>query len=232
MINISEIEPHTLKENFLVALNFPGDGLVFFRIHEKEIILYPDYTEINTTNTGVITSGEWVDSARLGMSAFNIDNILRVTNCEHLYQVFMGIKSSAVRRYLYYPWEVQQGSLDEKSAYRESVFGFITGEESPYHRPTHYSEVWIPVDVDVGFAWYNPTNVTQDIGLNLVIVKYGVELYKDPDAIEKILANKTACRIATLGGMTPIRNYDVGNIYGVDFIPFDSTRAEIEKAIA
>jgi hypothetical protein len=86
-MDISRIEPKFIKENQLVGLGFPRQGYVFARINGIEDVYYDNYTE----SPGSVAADTYEDSSRLPISEFSLDNLLRVEQCDHLYQVFMDI---------------------------------------------------------------------------------------------------------------------------------------------
>lgn len=236
-MDISRIEHLFLKENFLLALNFPGaeGGILPLRILAKEFIQYKyqavtETSEGARTTTGTIAADTQEDSSRLTLSAFNHDNVLRVTDCNHVYQVFMGIKPSAIRQYLFYPFEKSRRNLDIRSIFNKSPYGYIDGFESPYDKPSEQTEIWIPKDIDVGFAWHNPLSSAEQIDINLFIVRYLIKVIRDADTAESIVRGKVPTRVATLGGIDSI-TYDARNVFNADLIPFDASREKIESAI-
>lgn len=238
-MDISRVEHLFLKENYLLALNFPGvqeGGILPLRILAREMIQYK-YQAVTETNegaratTGTIAADTQEDSSRLTLSTYNLDNVLRVTDCNHVYQVFMGIKPSAIRQYLYYPFEKSRKNLDVKSIFNKAPYGYIDGFESPYDYPSEQTELWIPKDVDVGFAWHNPLNSAEQIDINLFIVRYLIKVMRDADIVEGIIKGKVPARVATLGGIDSF-TYDSRNIFNADLIPFDASRPQIEAALA
>lgn len=235
-MDYSRIKDLFLRENYLLALNFPVDGIVPLRVLAREFVEYK-YQAVSAsgegarTTTGTVAADTQVDAARLTLSTFNLDNVLRVLDCNHVYQVFMGIRPSAIRRYLYYPLEKSRGNLDVKPVFSKSPFGYIDGFESPYDAPSEQSEIWIPKNIDVGFSWYNPLTAAAQIDLNILIVDYLVKVVRDADIVEDVIRGKTPARIATLGGVDQIR-YNARDVYNTDLIPFDSTRDDIESALA
>lgn len=213
-----------LKENFLLGLSFPSVGCVFFRVGARELVPYV-YDEI-----GDVTSDEWKDSARLGLSAKDITNVLKVEDCDMIYQVFMGISPSPLKRYLHYPVESIRGNLDETNNYTKSDFGFIDGFESSFNDLSPSTEVWIPKDMKVGFAWHNPTNRTIRAMLNLMIVRYRVKVVRDPDLIHRILTGRKECRIATVGGVA-VTPYNTRSVWDIEPVPFGATLDEIDSLV-
>lgn len=237
-MDISRIEHLFLKENYLLALNFPGvqeGGILPLRILAREMVAYK-YQAVSITNegarstAGTVAADTQIDSSRLTLNTFNLDNILKVTDCNHVYQVFMGIKPSAIRQYLYYPFEKSRRGLDVKSIFTKSPYGYIDGFESPYNYPSEQTEVWIPKDVDVGFAWHNPLNSAEQIDLNLFIIRYLVKVVRDSDVVQGIVAGKTPIRVATLGGLDGF-TYNTRDIFNADLIPFGASSDQINSAI-
>jgi len=226
-MDISRIKDRFLKENQLVGLNFPGQGYIFYRATGVETIYY-EYDE----SPGSIAANTQEDAARLPMSAYSIDNMLRVENCDHLYQVFMGWKPGAVRQYLYYPYETARRNLDVKRIYTKSPFGYIDGFESPYDCPSPDTEIFIPKDVDVAFAWWNPLSESVTVEEHILIRRMQVDIIRDSDLIEKILKGTQPCRLVTLGGIDSSFDYDAKSILDVGFVKLGATRSEIEEAVA
>lgn len=234
-MDTSRVEHLFLKENYLLGLNFPVDGIIPLRILAKEVINF-SYQAVTKTNegsittTGTIAADTQVDSSKLSFNAYNIDNIIRVLDCAHIYQMFVGIKPSAIKQYLYYPAESAQKGLDQKPIFSKSPYGYIDGFESPYDKPSPQTEMWIPKGIDVGFSWYNPLSTAEQVDLNLLIVKYLVKVVRDGDIVEGMIKGNTPMRIATIGGLDGV-NYNPRPIFGTDLIPFDAPREDIDAAL-
>jgi hypothetical protein len=226
-MDISRIEPHFIKENQLVGLGFPNQGYVFWKINGIEEVFYEDYVE----SPGSITADAYEDAARLPLDAYSIDNLLRVENCDHLYQVFMGWQPGAVRRYLAYPFEHLRGNLDVKAVYSKAPFGYLTGFESPSNAPSPLTDLWIPKDVDVGFAWWNPLSTTETVQIDILIRRLKVSVIRDADLVERILKGTQPCKLKSLGGIAGSLDYNATNKLDVEFINLGSTRSEIEAAL-
>lgn len=224
-MDVSRIESRFIKENHYLGLGFPTQGYLFFRVAGVEPIYY-EYDEITS-----IAADTFRDSARLGRSADNIDNILRVTDCDHMYQVFMGWQPSCVRQYLYYPYETARRNFDLRRVYSKGPFGFVSGFDSPYDCPSPDTELFIPKDVDVGFAWYNESEATVALRIALMVRRLSVEILREGDLIEKIVGGKQPCRLCTAGGVGDSFGYKAPDVLDVDFINLGATRAEIDKAI-
>jgi hypothetical protein len=227
-MDISRIEPHFIKENQLVGLGFPDQGYVFFRINGIEDVVYDNYTE----SPGAIAADTYEDAARLPIDEFSIDNLLRVENCDHLYQVFMGWQPGGIRRYLAYPFESLRGSLDVKRVYTKSPFGYIEGFESPPNQPSPKTEMWIPKDIDVGFAWWNPLSASETVQIDILIRRLDVSVIRDSDTVDRILKGTQPCKLKSLGGIAGSMDYGAKRLLDVDFVKLGATRGEIEAALA
>ena len=225
-MDVSNIEHLFVKENHLIGLGFPAQGFVFVRVNGVETIEY-EYDE----SPGAIAAATQEDAARLPMSLYNIDNVLRVDSCEHIYQAFMGWKPGAVRRYTYYPYETARGNLGVKRVYTKSPFGYTEGFQSPYDSPSPVTEMFIPKGVEVAFAWWNPLNTAVKVEEHMLLRRLNVSIVRDVDLIERILKGQQPCRLTTLGGIDSSFNYDAKKFLDVDHIPLGSTRAEIEEAV-
>ena len=227
-MDISRIKPSFIKENQYVGLNFPNQGYVFWKIEAIEEIPYEGYTE----SPGTIAAGIRKDSARLPISADSIDNLLEVKECHHLYQVFMGWSPGVVKRWEAYPSETLRKSLDVKMVTVGGDFGDITGFESPKTAPSPQTELWIPTAIDVGFAWENPSNVSVDVEISMMIRRIEVRVLRDADLIEKILKGNQPCKLKSLGGIEGSLNYNTRSRLDVGTLFLDATRDEIEAAVA
>ncbi len=222
----SRIEHLFLKENQLVGLGLPGQGFLFYRCLGVEKTEY-EYTESPSS----VAADTFEDSSRLPMSAYSIDNLLRVTSCNHLYQVFMGWKPGCIRQYLYYPYETSRRNLDVKKVYSKSMFGFLRGFDSPFDDPSPETEIWIPRDVDVGFGWWNPTQSSETVTVKLVIRRLAVDILRDVDLVSRILSGSQPCRLVSVGGIQDSFSYAAREKLDVDPVKLNFQRSEIEAAI-
>lgn len=227
-MDTTDIEPYFIKENQLVGLGFPDQGYVFWKISSVKNVFFRDYTE----SPGTIAANTFVDPERMPLDEFSIDNVLRIEQCDHLYQVFMGWDPGVVRRYDAYPYEQLRGNLDTKNTYTKSKFAYVSGYDSPATAPSPLTETWIPKDVEVGFAWWNPTNVSEDVEVDMLIRRLKVKILRDSDLIEKILKGSQPCRLVSLGDIDRSIEYNPRSKLDIGFISLDATRAEIESSIA
>jgi hypothetical protein len=225
VLDLSRIEQYFLKENYFVGLNFPNQGVVFAKITSVETIPYI-YNEI-----GDIDANEYKESSRVAIAEFNINNLFSVDNCEQLYQVFYGIRPSPIRAYLYYPWEQPVRDLIVKTMYSKAPFGFVDGYTSPFYSPSPATEIWIPVAVEIGFAWYNPTEKKLRTLIHFIIRRHEIELERDPELVEKMLKAQVPVRLVSLSGVKAF-DFDIKARFDVEPVKFGFTREEIERALA
>lgn len=225
------IEDLTLLENYFLALNFPGSGIVPFRVLAREQIVWDPYVIEYSSTESVFEADGWKDSSKIGHPTdTTVDSIFELTNSNHLMQLFCGIQHADVRAYLTYPEGKTRRNLDVKSVSRKADFGFVDGSMSPYNDPQPVSEVWIPKSLDIGYSWYNRASVEQDVIVKWIINLYDVEILKNVDMVEKILNRRVECRIATLGGVDSFR-YNVEGVFGVNPIPFGAGKDAISEAL-
>ena len=227
-MDISRIEPKFIKENQLVGLGLPKQGYIFARVNGIEDVYYDNYTE----SPGSIAADTYEDSARLPIDEFSIANLLRVEQCDHLYQVFMGWQPGAVRRYVAYPLEQLRGDIDVKRCYTKAPFGYIEGFESPSNNPSPLTEMWIPKDIDVGFAWWNPLSTAETVQIDIMIRRLDIDVIRDADMIDRILKGNQPCRLVSIGGIGGSMDYNAKGLLDVGFVRLGATRAEIETAVA
>lgn len=225
-MDIHRIEPRFIKENQLLGLGFPSQGYVFYRVQGVETIYY-NYDEV-----GSIAADTQEDAARFGIAADSIDNLLRVTSCDHVYQVFMGWKPGAIRQYLYYPYETARRNLDVRRIKTKGAFGYIDGFESPFACPSPDTELFIPYNLDVGFAWYNPLEQAESLIINLCIRRLNCSVLHDADLIGRIQTGSQPCRLTTLGGISDSFDYKARSSLDVDFVKLDDTKETVQKAVA
>lgn len=227
-MDVSKIESKFLKENQLVGLGFPIQGYVFLRCTGVENIIYNDYVE----SPASIAADTYEDPARLPIAAYNIDNLLKVEDCDHVYQVFMGWSPGAVRQYLYYPMETSRRNLDVKPIYQKSPFGYVEGFDSTKDQPSPDTELFIPQKVDVAFAWWNPLSSAETVSMNILIRRMQVDVIRDADLIDRILKGSQPCRLVSLGGIESSFNYNAKDVFDVDFVKLGAAREEIDQAVA
>ncbi len=224
-LDLSRIRPLFLEENFLLGLGFP-QGYIFFRIQRKEFFVYL-YDELAS-----MAADAYVAEAQFGITGRNVTNAFRIaTQTNHLYQIFRGQNPSQLKTYLGMPYTTPQFNLDEAARLIKSDWGYLSGWESPLNYPSPESEVWVPYRLDVGFALYNPTNDTIYPLIKFYMLRYDAQLIRDVDLIMRILERKTACRLATVGGLTDF-DYHYREFYQVDPIRLGDARNVVQMKIA
>jgi hypothetical protein len=225
------IEDLRLKENWLVALNFPGMGIVPFRVLGIEQNQFSPYVVEYATGNEVFPADGWKDAAKIPHPADrSIDNIFEVKQADILYQLFYGIKGVENRAYLQYPSGKPRRNLSVKAMYMKADYGYVDGRMSPYNDPKPCSEIWVPRNIDIAFSWYNTAPIPDEIITKWIINMYKVEVLRDVDIVDKIINRKLECRIVTLGGIESF-SYDPSVIWGVNPVRLTDTKAEIAKAL-
>lgn len=226
-----DIDDLRLKENWLVALNFPGMGIVAFRVMAVEQNQFSPYLVKYTDAQEYFEPDQWKDAAKVPHPAdVSIDNIFEVKQSDILYQVFYGIRGADNRAYMQYPSGKPRRNLSVKAMYMKADYGYVDGGMSPYNDPKPCSEIWIPRNIDVAFSWYNTAAVRREIITKWVINMYKVELIRDVDLLDKIIKRKIECRITTLGGIESFQ-YDPVAVWGVNPVRFTDDKSEIAAAL-
>ena len=227
-INIEDLR---LKENWIVALNFPDMGIVAFRVLGVEQLQFSPYVVQSAAGVDTFAPDQWKDAAKIPHPAdVSIDNIFEVKQANILYQLFYGIKGVENRAYLQYPSGKPRRNLSVKAMYMKADYGYIDGSMSPFNDPHPCSEIWVPRNIDIAFSWYNKATVTQEIITKWLINMYKVEVIRDVDLVDKIINRKIECRIATLGGIESF-SYDPAAVWGVNPVKFGDTKKEIATAL-
>lgn len=224
VLQTSRIDPLILKENHNLVLNFPGKGIIPTRITEREEVIY-------RYPYGILAANEWKAAAKLGLTSQTVSNILEVKKKNELLHLFRGMFPSAVRTYLNYPVEIPRNRLPRVTRDDRSDMGYVDGFESPESDPSPKTEVFIPYNLDVAFALFNPLDIEVSLYINLVSYRYRFQVIKDLDTVMGILSNRVPCRIATLGGLEGFA-YSIDDTFGINAIPFGSTREDVVKALA
>jgi len=229
MVDFSKIEPYFLKENYLIALLFPGRGVVAFRVLEAD---WADYIYEELGSFGV---DEWKEPARLNISAEDIKNVLEIDFSDRLYQVFYGISPATLRSYMGYPVETLIRNLEMQRIPYRAKFGYIDGFKSPFSAPAPRTETFIPENVNVGFAWWNYGAEGIDESLiSLVINRYRITPIRNVPLLTNILNRQgegRRCRIVTLGGIETSIDYNFRKTWDIDPIPLTANTSVINAAV-
>lgn len=204
MISLEAIQDKIIKEDTILQLAFPNLGLVHLRAITLEEIPYV-YDELDT-----IQPGDTSDSTpqRLGVSSYNIDNAIEVTEDLHLYQMFYGISPGMMRVRVGYPAETMKGGLDVRGNQINGKFGYVDGFRSPLEEPQPISELIIPPDFDVGFVFHNPDTIPVKPVIYWHIISMNISVIRDAELIYNIMAgNMPAGKVMkkSMGGATPFK---------------------------
>ena len=224
MYDLSRIEPLALKENYLFGLGFNA-GFVFGRVLLREFFAYI-YDEVAS-----VAADTWVDGAMLGISGRNIDDAFAIpTRKNRIYQLFRGIAPSFIRTYLDYPASTPQHTLEAVNRQSKSLWGYIDGFERPLNNPSPKTEVWLPPQLNHGYAFYNPTNDAASPLLKFYVWRYQVQWLKDQDLIFRIMQRQTECRLVTMGGVASF-DYAARDILGAEPVLLGDDKSTITRKI-
>jgi hypothetical protein len=241
-LDLSRIEDHILKPNYLLMLGFP-EGWIPLRVLTTDPLQYYLYDPINegaisgpvpaATTTNGITNLGWQPAVLFG--SVNItgspQNVLRVINSDELYQVFFGVKPSYARIYREMPKGTAQGNIDLQNWTQSyNQFGWIDGRESPFNSPSPRSETIIPPEFDIGWAIANPTPEPISPLFNFVLNRVRIGVILDPDLVEKIIERKVYVEYYYVGGLSGYR-YSLKKYYSIEPLQLNMTKSEIAKAL-
>lgn len=246
-IDLSRIEDHILKPNYLLMLGFPT-GWVPLRVLYSDPLQFYVYDPIAegamsgpvpaASSTNGITNLGWQPPIRFSSIYISgqPQNVLRVENVDELYQIFLGISPPMLRVYRQIPPGTSIATIDEASGGwtpSYSQFGWIDGRESPFHAPSPRSEIIIPPRLDVAFAMANPTPEPMHPLFNIVLNRVKVGVVADVDLVDKMLSRRVYVEYYNVGGLEmPATAYSVENIYNIKPITLDMTKDEIARALA
>lgn len=246
-IDLSRIEDHILKPNYLLMLGFPT-GWVPLRVLYSDPLQFYVYDPIAEgamatpvppaiSINGIFNLG-WQPPTRF--SSVNIlgrpQNVLRVENVDELYQVFIGISPPMLRIYKQVPPGTSIATLDvAPGGWSQSYnqFGWIDGRESPFHAPSPRSEIIIPPRLDIAFAMANPTPEPMYPLFNIVLNRMKISVVRDADLVDKMLNRRVYVEYYNVGGLEmPATAFNVENVYNIKPISLDMTKDEIARALA
>ena len=233
------IDKHIVKENYNVGCGFK-DGWIFFRVTHRELypLLYDLIAEIpDVFGAGVteMAAGKYVTTVELKSDTLAATNIWKVTEKDHMYQLFYGMSPGVLRMFPAYPRETEINQLDvglHLPTY--PIFGFIDGFESPLDKPSPRSQLFIPYGPLVGWAFYNYAPYPIQPMIRFIVNRLKVETIKDVDLVMKILERRVECTFATIGGIdapwgTSKENYK--DWWGVLPVSLLATREEVARAL-
>ena len=241
-VDLSRIEDHILKPNYLLMLGFPK-GWVPLRITTADPLQYYIYDPVRegaipgpipaANSTDGITGLGFLTPVLFGSKNItgNPPNVFRVKEPDELYQLFFGVKPTYTRVYREMPKGVAQANIDIQtwsSSYNQ--FGWIDGRESPFRSPSPRSEMILPPGFDVGWGFANPTPEPISPLFNFVLNRVRVAVILDPDLVVKILERKVYVEFYYVGGLTGYQ-YDLKKYYSIEPIQLNMTKDEVAKAL-
>ena len=236
---LERIDKVIVRENHNIGLGFK-DGYVFFRTTHRETfpLLYDLFAEISDfagAGTTEMTAAQYITAKELKSDTLSASNIFKVTEKDHLYQLFYGFSPSVLKVFPAYPRETEINHLEvglHTSSY--TTFGFLDGFESPINKPSPRSQVFVPYGPLIGFAFHNYAPYSIKPMMRFIVNRLKVATIKDPDLIMKILQRRVECTFATIGGLgspwgTSKANYeDWWKVQPIDLL---ATREEVASAV-
>jgi len=241
-VDLSRIEGHILKPNYLLMLGFPT-GWVPLRVIAADPLQYYIYDPIKegaipgpipaASSTDGITGLGFQTPVLFGSKNItgSPPNVFRVTASDELYQLFFGVKPTYTRVYREIPKGVAQSNIDIQtwsSAYNQ--YGWIDGRESPFRSPSPRSELIIPPEFDVGWGFVNPTPEAISPLFNFVLNRIKVAVILDPELVVKILERKVYVEFNYVGGLSNY-SYSFKKYYSITPIQLNMTKDEVARAL-
>jgi len=223
-----------LQENFNLGLGFPQKGFVFFRILFKESFSYlydRILDEASVSTAGQISADEFLNAFVFENASG--DDILEVREVDHIYHLFYGISTSALRTYLYMPSQTARRAPDVETIVARAKWGYIDGFESGFNEPSPRTEVFIPEGENlIAFAIWNPLTVPiTDPLVWFTGAKYKVMVIRDVPTVIRLIRGEAPARFATIGGAKEEFPYDPRSRWDVDFVRPGMTETEIRAAL-
>lgn len=199
-----------LKRNYLFGMEFQG-GWIFGRVltHDDIEYLYDRWIVSSTASEQLAARS----ALSVPLELYDDQNreLLRVTERDHVYQVFMGIANPRLRVYRQYPESFPNGSLDKiptnqvPTAYTP---GYVNGTQTPFAEPTMIGETMIPTELRVYWQMFNPENFAVTPLVKFCIRLLKVQYFNPDDAgdkqiINNIMSGKYAAHLWTPGAYLP-----------------------------
>jgi len=224
-----------LQENHRVALGFPPDkGYIFLRVLLREPFTYlydRILSEASLSTAGQISSNEFLTAFVLENTSG--DNVIEVQDKLHLYQIFYGISPPNLRTYVYVPTQTARRAPDVETIVTRAKWGYIDGWESPFNHPSPRTETFLPPGENlIAYAIWNPdTREVIDPLLWFVGQRCRVEVIRNVQFVQQMLAGQLPVRFATVGGIKEEVQYSPRQIWGVDPVKPTMSATEIGMAL-
>lgn len=241
-----------LKQNDFVLFNTDDTDYYVLRVVDAEPIVIDYFPQVNITNFLPLNAylapavantynNYVVDSEELAMQEFtNITNIfdadtMNIDGTNIMLQTFMGIASSPIRVFRYYPSQDAIGNyLDGNKVHwggrqRKYDIGYVDGFMSPKNDPTYEGEFFFPPTASMLFTFMNPSSIPQTPEIKFYVNQMIMQPVSDANLAKKILDRVVPARRARAGafntGFKPQTK-----IFGVDPITLDATTSDLTGA--
>jgi len=225
----NEDERTYIEEKFhnvgdLFGLRF-SSGIVFLEVTGWTEVKYSPYTGFDP-----IPPGQGTDYQRLEDD--ESEDIIYVEQKEKkVIHGAIGHSPPSLRRYTNYPEDENRlRSLQNIGAPSSGDnYGFVDGNDSPFNAPTDFEELYIPPGVHLNFSYFNPTNETKDLKLNMKVREYNVRPLEpgnsaDANAIRRIVNPGSPIPIANAGSPDSQARYTIEEHWGVPAISYNQAR--------
>jgi hypothetical protein len=212
---VTAVEQKFMNEGSLFGLRFRS-GYIFFEVTGWEQVKYEPYN-----NIGDVDPGSNSGFTRLENSSG--DDILFVEKGEgKILHTAIGMEPGFMRRYTNFP----EGENRLRSVPNLGTpiagddYGFVDGEDSPYHEPTDIEELLIPPGSHLDFNFYNPSNRVREPVLSILMRVYDIRVLKpnredDSNSIKRIVSPGSPMPIYPVGSVRNQARYGLGDNWGV-----------------
>ncbi len=175
------------KELDVLFLGFK-EGFIPVRVATRNYITYYYDFRTERTNFTGIPPQTMVNVQALSSNKLNKDDMLKYTENNQLMVIRLGVSPNNIR--VYY---TESGI--PVNVFRPSVvwsqnnpqFGFITGYESPFYKPTAPADILIVPQASLQFSLFNSTQTTVFPIFNIEMSVFSYEYIKDPDYIFNLM---------------------------------------------
>jgi len=220
---VKRIEEKFLNTGDLFAMRFNG-GVVFMEVSGWEQNKYSPYTGV-----GEIPAKENAGFQRLEHEG---DDILFIEKQKKkVIHVGIGMNQSYMRRYSNYPeGENRLRSIPNLGTPRSGDdFGYVDGNDSPYHQPTDAEELFVPPGVHLDFDFFNADTESHEPVLNIVMREYNINpldptVKANRNSIARIASPGTPMPIAPAGAMGRQIDFELQDFWETRAISINEAR--------
>ncbi len=209
---LQPIQNKFLQGNYLQALQFK-EGFVFIRVIARQIIQFKPYNVITTGGAAVYLApqtGSGDIQLRDPNSLQNSVLFVPQNLPFQLLHVGIGIRPIQIKAFIRYPdASTVMGGWPNLNAVNPSAspnyeYGYFSSVESPYESPTDYTEMFIPVNTQIGFEFWNSEPIAGGAGglpgnsyqpaLNILAANYSIQVLNPTQQPDQTLIWKIATR--------------------------------------